>query len=147
MVVTQAPAIADWARSRNLYVGAWGDDLAASLRPVAFDWLFSIANLHVLSEAVLSLPTKGAVNFHDGPLPRYAGLNTPSWAILEGATSHGVSWHRMTAGIDRGELLERRAFELDETETALTLIVTTPAGTWGAQEAYQFGPRPRRWWR
>ena len=34
-----------------------------------------------------------------------------------------------------------------DAETALTLIVTTPAGTWGVQEAYQFGPRPRRWWR
>lgn len=34
-----------------------------------------------------------------------------------------------------------------DAETALTLVVTTPAGTWGVQEAYQFGPQPRRWWR
>lgn len=121
MVVTQAPAIADWARSRNLDVGAWGDDLADSLRPVAFDWLFSIANLRLVPEDVLRLARAGAVNFHDGPLPRYAGLNTPSWAILEGARSHGVTWHGMTGGIDEGDILAARSFEIDADETVLTL--------------------------
>ncbi len=31
----------------------------------------------------------GAINFHDGPLPRYAGLNTPAWAIINGEAEHG----------------------------------------------------------
>ena len=43
-----------------------------------------------------------AVNFHDGPLPRYAGLNVTSWAILGRETTHGVTWHEMTARPDAG---------------------------------------------
>ena len=41
---------------------------------------------------VLALPAKGAINFHDGPLPQMAGLNTPVWALLNGEAEHGISW-------------------------------------------------------
>ena len=38
-------------------------------------------------DEVLRLPRRMAINFHDGPLPRYAGLNTPVWALLNGETA------------------------------------------------------------
>ena len=37
-----------------------------------------------LPESVLRAPRQLAINFHDGPLPRYAGLNAPVWALLHG---------------------------------------------------------------
>ena len=77
--------------------------LAAS--DVAFDWLFSIANLEMIPESVLARAKAGAVNFHDGPLPRYAGLNAPVWAILAGETAHGITWHMIEGGIDEGDVL------------------------------------------
>ena len=63
----------------------------------------------------------GAINFHDGPLPRYAGLNAPVWAILNRETRHGVTWHMIEGGIDEGDIVEQRLFDLDAGETALTL--------------------------
>ena len=56
--------------------------LVSELGRLRFDWLLSVANLDMLPEAVLRLPSRGAVNFHDGPLPRYAGLNAPVWARI-----------------------------------------------------------------
>ena len=72
------------------------------------DWLLSIANLRMIPDDVLALPTKGAINFHDGPLPAYAGLNTPAWAIINGAPTHGVSWHVIEGGVDEGDLLAQK---------------------------------------
>jgi len=55
-------------------------------------------------EAVLGVPARGAWNLHPGPLPRYAGLNAPSWAIYRGEQRHGVTVHRMDRGIDTGDI-------------------------------------------
>ncbi|KUF10174.1 MupA/Atu3671 family FMN-dependent luciferase-like monooxygenase [Pseudoponticoccus marisrubri] len=120
-VVTRSADVAGWARARGLRVEAKGRDLAARLEGLEFDWLLSIANLAILPEDVLSLPRKGAVNFHDGPLPRHAGLNAPVWALIEGEAHHGVSWHMVERGVDTGDLLVTEGFAIDDTDTALTV--------------------------
>ena len=52
-----------------------------------------------------SAPTIGSFNLHPGPLPEYAGLNVPSWAIYEGEKrSHGVTVHWMDEGVDTGPI-------------------------------------------
>ena len=50
--------------------------------------------------ASLELARQGAVNFHDGPLPAYAGLNAPVWAILNREATHGITWHLIEGGIE-----------------------------------------------
>ena len=51
-----------------------GAELVAGLDHHPADVLFSIANLRVLPDDVLAR-VRTAINFHDGPLPGYAGLN------------------------------------------------------------------------
>src|SRR5690606_30400292 len=110
-----------WAEQRGLRIVEPGPGLAARLAGEPFEWLFSIANLTLIPEDVLALPTRGAINFHDGPLPRYAGLHATTWAILHGERTHGVTWHRIEGGVDEGDIVAQRIFEIDERETALTL--------------------------
>src|SRR5690606_39606671 len=85
------------------------------------DYLFSITNLSVLPQWLIELPSRGAINFHDGPITEYAGLNTPVWALLAGEPQHGVTWHRMTAALDRGEILASEVVSIDPGESALSL--------------------------
>ncbi|WP_395397393.1 MupA/Atu3671 family FMN-dependent luciferase-like monooxygenase [Novosphingobium sp. BL-8A] len=111
---------ADWARRGRIPLFAGQRELlAAGVGPV--DWLFSISNLSVLSADVLALASRGAVNFHDGPLPDRAGLNTPVWALLDDAREHGVTWHLMTREVDRGAVLAAERIAIAEGETALSL--------------------------
>ena len=95
-----------WAEAAGLPVVAPGKGLEDRVT-ADFDWLLSIANLSVLPDALIARAAKGAVNFHDGPLPRYAGLNAPLWAMLNGETRHGVTWHRIEGGIDEGRVLQQ----------------------------------------
>jgi natural product biosynthesis luciferase-like monooxygenase protein len=101
-----------------------GPGLAGRLReaaPEGFDWLVSAANLEILPPEALALARRGAVNFHDGPLPEAPGLNVPVWALLGGAAAHGITWHLIEGGVDEGPILSSRSFPLADDETALTL--------------------------
>ena len=120
-VVTQDAAVRDWGVKQGLRVEGQDAGLAGRLAGLAVDWVLSVANLVMVPEAVLALARHGGVNFHDGPLPRHAGLNAPVWAILDGETRHGITWHMMTAGVDRGDILASVDFDIAGDDTALTL--------------------------
>ena len=120
-IVSDNSELADWARGRDIRVESHGPDLADRLRGLSVDWVLSIANLRILPQDVLALGRKGAVNFHDGPLPRRAGLNAPVWAMIEGETHHGVTWHLIDSGIDTGDILLQRSVEVAPEDTALSL--------------------------
>jgi methionyl-tRNA formyltransferase len=120
-VITRSAEVRAWAARNGLRCEDKDSDFAATLAQVSFDWLFSVANMTLIPQAVIDLAARGAINFHDGPLPEYAGLNTPVWALLNGETRHGVTWHIMDGGIDTGDIVEQRLFAIAPDETALTL--------------------------
>ena len=118
-VVSRHPEVRKWAAGNGIRLVDPGD--WAALAGVQVDWLLSVANLAVVPPQVLALAAKGAVNFHDGPLPEHAGLNAPVWSILAGAAQHGISWHLIEGGVDEGDILEARRFDIAPNDTALTL--------------------------
>jgi natural product biosynthesis luciferase-like monooxygenase protein len=120
-IATETGNIRDWALEREIPLLDSSGDMSAQLIAFEYDWLFSIANLRMIPESVWRRARKGAINFHDGPLPELAGLNTPSWSILEGRSAHGVTWHSITEGIDEGDILASERFEIDADDTALTV--------------------------
>ncbi len=120
-VITSAPRVAEWADGKDLPVIDAKSSYGEELKKDEFDYLFAITHLAIIPEDVIGLPKKAAINFHDGPLPRYAGLNTPIWALLNQESEYGISWHHITAGVDEGDILEQRLFELSSEETALSL--------------------------
>ena len=118
-VITADAQIAAWAVAQG--TPHLGTPQAPDLGDIVFDWLFSVANLTVLPENTIARAARGAINFHDGPLPGRAGLNVPVWAILEGAQAHAITWHEMLATVDTGAALKTRAFDIQDTDTAFSL--------------------------
>jgi amino acid adenylation domain-containing protein len=86
-----------------------------------FDYLFSIVNSQILTASVLQLPRFCAINYHDSPLPKYAGVHATSWALLNNEKTHGISWHKMDEIVDKGSILKQPIFPIREDETALSL--------------------------
>lgn len=95
--------------------------LAAWLRAESVDLLLNVHSLYRVAEPVLSAPAIGSFNLHPGPLPAYAGLNAPSWAILEGAPTYGCTLHWMSADVDAGPVAYTATFPVEERDTGLTL--------------------------
>lgn len=122
-VASQSDAIHEWAATADIPALVNDSSLTAGLASFSFDYLFSITNLRVLPAELLEQATAMAVNFHDGPLPAYAGLYATTWALLGAEAEHGVTWHTMEAAVDEGEILEQVRFPIASDETAYTLNV------------------------
>jgi natural product biosynthesis luciferase-like monooxygenase protein len=119
LIATANPLVRRYADDLGIAVVAPGGE-AAGLEEHPADVLFSIANLRILPASVLDLVTT-AINFHDGPLPAYAGLNVTTWALLAGERRHGITWHLMTAEVDAGSVVAREEFPVDDDDTAFSL--------------------------
>ena len=99
-----------------------GDDACELLRQKKLDYIISANNHFILKKAHLSFARLGALNFHNGPLPRYAGINPCSWALLNGESSYGVTWHFIDEGIDTGDIIRQECFAIEPNEMAIELI-------------------------
>lgn len=53
------------------------------------------------------------LNLHNGPLPKYRGVNPINWALKNGERTHGVTLHEITPGIDNGPIVSQVTFTID----------------------------------
>ncbi len=97
------PEFAEWMRSKEI------------------DLLLNVHSLYVIHADLVAAPRIGSFNLHPGPLPAYAGLNAPSWAIYQGESSHAVTVHWMEPGIDTGAIAYETSFEIADDDTGLSL--------------------------
>jgi methionyl-tRNA formyltransferase len=126
-------------RTRGLTVAAVADELgidilpgagvrdpslAGILRAKGVDVLLNVHSLYVVHPVVLAAPRFGCFNLHPGPLPRYAGLNTPNWALYRGEATHGVTLHWMTRGIDTGPVAYQETFPLGAEDNGFSVSAT-----------------------
>ena len=58
-----------------------------------------------IPEDALTVPRHGIVNGHPALLPRYRGPNPIGWALRNGDTELGFTFHRMDADFDTGRIL------------------------------------------
>lgn len=98
--------------------------LAEVMKAKHVDILLNVHSLYIIDKEVVEAPLIGAFNLHPGPLPDYAGMNAPSWAILNGESRHGVSLHWMEAGIDTGFIAYQAMFDLKPSDTGLSVSST-----------------------
>ena len=120
-VISSDASISSWAKGKDIPHIQQTDNLVAFLSQQPFDYLFSIVNNSVLPKEILELPRIEAINYHDALLPRYAGVNATSWALMHGEKTHGVTWHVMSAMVDGGNILKQISVEITSDETAFTL--------------------------
>ena len=122
---SRGAVVADFAA--QLAVPRWPAELvktgqlAERMQAEAVDLLLNVHSLAIAHPAVVEAPRIGSFNLHPGPLPRYAGLNAPSWAIYHGESTHGVTVHWMEKGVDTGSIAYQTLFEIEPRDTGLTL--------------------------
>jgi len=89
--------------------------LLAALEPdVAISGSFPLR----IPEDALAVPPRGIVNGHPALLPRYRGPNPIGWALRNGDTELGFTFHRMDTDFDTGRVLAQGTAPLAGAERA-----------------------------
>ena len=59
----------------------------------------------VLKPQLFEIPAFGTLGIHHGKLPRYRGMKTTFWAMLNGEQTAGVTIQKINAGVDTGDVV------------------------------------------
>ncbi|MCS0463609.1 formyltransferase family protein, partial [Rhizobium favelukesii] len=112
---------AEWAARANVQCMESVEELCSFLEAEPVDWIFSVANPFILPPDVFGRARRGAFNYHDGPLPRYAGTHATSWALLAQESEYAITWHRIDDGVNTGDVVVQRQVLIAPTDTAISL--------------------------
>ncbi|MCC5942120.1 MAG: hypothetical protein JJU37_11325 [Balneolaceae bacterium] len=96
-------------------------DFADWITENEIDLLLNVHSLFVICKEVIESLKLGAYNLHPGPLPQYAGLNAPGWAIYNLEPQHGVTLHKIVDKIDAGNIIDKARFPITATDTGLSV--------------------------
>ena len=67
--------------------------------------------------------TDRVFNIHFSLLPKYKGMYTSIWPILNGDSQSGCTLHLIDPGIDTGDIIDQLAFELSEEDCSADLYL------------------------
>lgn len=119
-VISTDSKLSSWIRSKAIPVYSSTQEFLDNFQE-PFEYLFSIVNEHILRKGILDLPLKATINYHDGPLPRYAGTHATSWALMNRERQHGITWHLANDVVDAGDILIQKCVAISDDETAHSL--------------------------
>ena len=89
--------------------------------------LYDIANLVFLSlefDRIIiteKFKSKYFYNIHFSKLPKYRGMYTSAWPILNGEHESGVTLHKIDMGIDTGDIVDQISFPIGKEDTSRDL--------------------------
>jgi folate-dependent phosphoribosylglycinamide formyltransferase PurN len=95
---------------RDLNARSFHEELRNRWRP---DAALSLGCMQVFGPELLGVFCT-AINFHNGLLPDYRGLNATPWSLYNREPKTGYSFHHMTAGIDEGPVVVDGAFAVPD---------------------------------
>src|SRR6188508_556681 len=72
-----------------------------------------------IPQGALDVARLGSVNMHPGPLPRHRGPIPFAWSFRSGDTHFGLTWHRMAAEFDTGNILAQATVPIEDTDVTV----------------------------
>lgn len=89
------------------------------------DYLISVQFHQILKAEHLRRANKRAVNLHMAPVPEYRGCNQFSYAIFNKEKQFGTTLHLMDEGIDSGDIIAEKRFDISLKITVQELLHLT----------------------
>ena len=112
------------------------DPFVTTLQDLQAELFFVCDYGQILSNDCLSTAAYGGINLHGSLLPKYRGAAPINWAIYHGELETGVTVIHMTARLDGGPCLTRKAIPIGCDDTAETIeVALSRIGTEAVAEA------------
>jgi methionyl-tRNA formyltransferase len=122
-----AEHVADDPPELDILFAATKHSIAGLLRAYEPDVALCTGFPWLIPAEAIAVPKHGIVNGHPSLLPRYRGPFPIAWAVRNGETEIGLSYHLMDADFDTGNVLAQTPIPLADDETDETLFERFPA--------------------
>src|SRR5260370_33187403 len=104
-------------------VGIWGTKESINQVPLPFaaDIIASVYYRFIVKPHVIASVRGRIFNMHPSLLPRHRGCSSIPWALIEGDTVTGVTFHYIDEGIDTGKIILQAAVPSTSEDTQASL--------------------------
>lgn len=86
------------------------------------DLFVSMSFDQIFKSTLIHLPAMRTINCHAGKLPYYRGRNILNWVLINDEKEFGITVHYMDEGIDTGDIILQRSYEITDDDTYATLL-------------------------
>lgn len=92
-------------------------DYSQEIKKINLDLFLVLGWYYMVPKSIRRLAKYGSWGIHASLLPKYAGGAPLNWAIINGEKEAGVSLFRMEDGVDDGDIISQKSFEIDYKDT------------------------------
>ncbi len=92
------------------------------IRKLECEILLSVNYLFIINSALISLPSKYAINVHGSLLPKYRGRTPHVWAIINGEQETGITAHLIEEEVDAGAIIGQISVPITAEDTGATIL-------------------------
>jgi len=92
------------------------------IREMQPDFVFCIGWPGILKRELLEIPSKGCIGLHPTLLPERRGGAPINWCIIDGLSRSAVTLLYLDEGLDSGDIIVQREFEIALEDTAKTIL-------------------------
>jgi methionyl-tRNA formyltransferase len=85
------------------------------------DIIASIYYRYIIADDVINMVNGKIFNLHPSLLPRYRGCSSLTWAMVNGESESGFTYHYIDSGIDTGRILVQKKVRIFDFDTQVTL--------------------------
>jgi methionyl-tRNA formyltransferase len=97
-------------------------ETARLVRELEPDLLVVISWSQIIPKEILETASLGCVGIHYSLLPSRRGGAPLNWALIEGLTRSGITLLYYDTGVDTGDIIGQKEFEIAEEDTVKTLL-------------------------
>lgn len=76
----------------------------------------------IFKEKIINLTPYKIINCHAGKLPFYRGRNILNWVLINDEKDFGITVHYVDSGIDTGDIILQKTYEITDNDTYKTLL-------------------------
>lgn len=114
LIITPPPAKV-WAKENGIEVLQFeklNDEAVETLKNFSAEFYIVASYGKIIPQAILDIPTKGALNIHPSLLPLYRGASPLQSTILADDSNTGVTIIKMDAQMDHGPIIAKTKVEI-----------------------------------
>lgn len=96
------------------------EEVVKKIKSLNPDLIVVVAYGKIIPKSIIDIPKYGIINVHGSLLPKYRGAAPVQYAVLNGDVKTGVTIMYIEEGLDSGDMILKKEFELTVEDTTTT---------------------------